>query len=238
MSSSPLHRVLHAAQLAHRAADLAGDVGEAVRSEDQQRHEQDDEDFRRADAHVPIRDRTESVIGDYRLRSRRAISALVRRGVRAELDQRRPEVPAEAIERGTGRRELPADPYDEHREQRRAEHRDEQCKHPRHGRCSATARDPGADLPVERATHLRRELLEPVLAGEEQVEVEEVVGRERRADPRLRAARPGAATPACGRRSTRAGRRCAGWPPSRPRPSSRGSGSSTNRVRRPRRREQ
>ena len=49
------HGVLHLAQLANRGADLAADFGEALRSEDQQRHQQDDEDFQRSDAHGPIR---------------------------------------------------------------------------------------------------------------------------------------------------------------------------------------
>ena len=58
--------VLDLAQLPHRAPDLAGDVGEAVWSEDQQRDQQDDEDFRRAKAHAAIRDRRRSVTPDDR----------------------------------------------------------------------------------------------------------------------------------------------------------------------------
>ena len=46
----------------HPGSAKAGDVGKAVRPEDQERHQQDDENFRRADAHVPIRDRSPSVM--------------------------------------------------------------------------------------------------------------------------------------------------------------------------------
>ena len=116
--------VLHLAQLAHRGADLAADLGQAVRSEDQQRHEQDDEDFRGSDAHAfrsEHRTRNRSAarlqpaaLGVASRRSRRC----VRVGLRAELDQRGPEIPAETVERRTGRRELTANPRDQHCEQR------------------------------------------------------------------------------------------------------------------------
>ena len=120
----------------------------------------------------------------YRSRSRRAISARVRAVSRAQLDQCRAQVPAEAIERVHGS----ARAHGEHAATSTASTlvpsaAIASAKHPGHVH-ESTGR-PGP-LAVERATDFGRELLEPVFARQEEMEVEEVVGRERCADPRLR----------------------------------------------------
>ena len=59
------------------------------------------------------------------------------------------------------------------------------------------------------------ELVEPGVVLEQHVEVEQVVGRQRRADAVLARARPATSTAPAARPRTRGGRRCGGWPRAR-----------------------
>jgi hypothetical protein len=79
---------------------------------------------------------------------------------------------AEAVDDGHGRLRLAPDTVREDGQRDQSGDSDCERKEPEHV----------VTLPVERAPHLRGELLEPGVVGQQKVEVEEVVGRQRRAD--------------------------------------------------------
>ena len=208
--SSVFTRVLHLAQLAHRPADLACDLGQPLRPEDEQR---DDEMTRISGAPRFMADPS------WALGANRTGGALPRYGAGAPGAggvgcRRAPgRGPAGArgrrVERFEGARHEIAHAPDRDQDRGHARDDDHEREHrPEHARTLSL-------LAVQRSADLIGDRLEPVVLLEQQVEVEEVVGRERRPGPALAEFGRAAARLACARRSRRAGRRCAGslpWP--------------------------
>ena len=93
----------------------------------------------------------------------------------AGLAERHPVLTTEPVDSHDGGLELPA-----HRPRQQGEGGESG-----EGKCERKDPEHEWTLPVERAAHLRGELLEPVVPGQEQMEVEEVVRCERRPDAGL-----------------------------------------------------
>ncbi len=154
------HGVLHLAQLAHRGADLTADFGQTVRSEDQQRHEQDDEDFRRVRRSWsdPSSERKRNAVTNARRRSepgsRSCPGPCARVCVRNSINAGR-RSRAEPVEGSSGGWELTANPCDQHCQPPGPERGDrrERRSPSRH---DATRVPEAGALTVERATDFGR----------------------------------------------------------------------------------
>jgi hypothetical protein len=97
------------------------------------------------------------------------------RGFVADLDERRAQLVTETAERPLGRPDLAPHSCRQPREEHGPREGGKQRQEPHHS----------SRLPVQRPTHFGGEAVEPVIGLQEQVEVEQVVGRERRSGAQL-----------------------------------------------------